>query len=155
MALSKEKLVQKNYNVIVTEKGVPIKIWNKHVKVEEQAIQQKQVAEQSAEKAKNTLVQAQTEAQIAAAEAKGKADARRAEAEGEAAAILVQSQAKAKAQELQRASLTPELLELRRIEMWEKNWDGSVPQYVGAGSGFLMQMPAPSKKTKAEKDGDN
>lgn len=121
----------------------------------EKAIEQKQVAEQSAEKAKNTLVQAQTEAQIAAAEAKGKADARRAEAEGEASAILVQAQAKAKAQELQRASLTPELLELRRIEMWEKNWDGSVPQYVGAGSGFLMQMPAPSKKTKAEKDGDN
>src|SRR6266481_4887356 len=40
MALPKEKLVEKNYNVIVPENGVPIKIWNKHVKVEEQAIQQ-------------------------------------------------------------------------------------------------------------------
>jgi prohibitin 2 len=122
----------------------------------EQAIEQKQVAEQNAEKAKNTLEQTKIEAEQVAAKAKGEADARRAQAEGEAAAILVEAQAKAKAQELQRASLTPELLELRRIEMWSAKWDGSVPQYVGAGSGFLMQMPAPSKKSKPEaSNGDN
>ncbi len=48
MALPKEKLVEKNYNVIVSENGVPIKIWNKHVKIEDQAIQQlKDVASMS------------------------------------------------------------------------------------------------------------
>lgn len=117
----------------------------------EHAIEQKQVAEQSAEKAKNILEQTKIEAEQVAAKAKGEADARRAQAEGEAAAILVEAQAKAKAQELQRQSLTPELLELRRIEMWNQKWDGSVPQYVGAGSGFLMQMPAPRNR---KKDGD-
>jgi len=121
----------------------------------EHAIEQKQVAEQSAEKAKNILEQTKIEAEQVAAKAKGEADARRAQAEGEASAILVEAQAKAKAQELQKQSLTPELLELRRIEMWNAKWDGSVPQIVGAGSGFLMQIPTPSKKTKAEKDGDN
>src|ERR1700680_2480570 len=40
MALPKERLVGKNYNVVAPEKGVPIKIWNKHVKVEDKAIQQ-------------------------------------------------------------------------------------------------------------------
>ena len=48
MSLPNEKMVGKNYNVIVPETGVPIKIWNKHVKVEEQAIQQlKDVASMS------------------------------------------------------------------------------------------------------------
>lgn len=119
----------------------------------EQAIESKQVAEQNAEKAKNTLEQVKIDAESVAAKAKGEADARVAQATGEAQSILVEAQAKAKAQELQRASLTPELLELRRIEMWNSKWDGSVPQYVGAGSGFLMQMPAP--RSKAKKDGDN
>lgn len=113
----------------------------------EQAIEQKQVAEQNAEKQRNLLEQTKIEAEQAAAKAKGEADARKAQAEGEATAILVQAQAKAKAQELQRQSLTPELLELRRIEMWEKNWKGDVPQYVvGGSSGFNMLMPAPARK---------
>lgn len=117
----------------------------------ENAIEQKQVAEQNAEKAKNLLEQAKIEAETVAATAKGAADARRAQAEGEASAILVEAQAKAKAQELQKQSLTPELLELRRIEMWDKNWKGDVPQFVGAGgSNFLMQIPSPQKKANKE-----
>ena len=116
----------------------------------EHAIEQKQVAEQSAEKAKNILEQTKIEAEQVAAKAKGEADARRAQAEGEAQAILVEAQAKAKAQELQRASLTPELLELRRIEMWNAKWDGSVPQYIvgGSGGGFGMLLQAPTPKAK-------
>lgn len=124
----------------------------------EAAIEAKQVAEQNAEKAKNTLEQTKIEAEQVAAKAKGDADARRAQAEGEAQAILVEAQAKAKAQELQRASLTPELLELRRIEMWNSKWDGSVPQYIvggnGGGFGMLLQAPTPKGKKQAEKDGD-
>src|SRR5579859_600516 len=118
----------------------------------EHAIEQKQVAEQSAEKAKNVLEQTKIEAEQVAAKAKGEADARRAQAEGEAQAILVEAQAKAKAQELQRQNLTPELLELRRIEMWNQKWDGSVPQYIvggsGGGFGMLLQAPTPAHKTQ-------
>ena len=116
----------------------------------EHAIEQKQVAEQSAEKAKNILEQTKIEAEQVAAKAKGDADARREEAAGEAQAILIEAQAKAKAQELQRVSLTPELLELRRIEMWNNRWDGSVPQYIvgGSGGGFGMLLQAPTPKGK-------
>lgn len=40
MALPKEKLVGKNYNVIVPERGAPIKMWNKHVTIEDAALKQ-------------------------------------------------------------------------------------------------------------------
>lgn len=122
----------------------------------EQAIEQKQVAEQNAEKQRNLLETTKIEAEQAAAKAKGEADARVAQANGEAQSILVEAQAKAKAQELQKASLTPELLELRRIEMWNNKWTGDVPQYIVGGSGgFGMLMQAPTPRTKAKKeDGD-
>lgn len=119
----------------------------------EAAIEAKQVAEQNAEQQRNKLEQTKVEAEQNAAQAKGEADARVARANGEAQAILVEAQAKAKAQELLKQSLTPELLELRRIEMWNAKWDGSVPQFLGSGSNFLMQMPQPHGKT--EKKGDN
>jgi regulator of protease activity HflC (stomatin/prohibitin superfamily) len=119
----------------------------------ESAIEAKQVAEQNAEKQRNLLETTKIEAEQAQAKAKGEADARRAQAEGEAAAILVEAQAKAKAQELQRASLTPELLELRRIEMFNNKWDGQLPQMV-TGGGTLLQLPVPAGKSKpqAEKE---
>ncbi len=127
----------------------------------EHAIEQKQVAEQSAEKAKNTLEQIKIEAQSAAAKAKGEADARIAQATGEAQSIILEAQAKAKAQELQRLSLTPELLQLRSIEVLDKHWDGAFPQfYMGGGTktgpGLLLNIPAPAAKGKAaQADGDN
>lgn len=67
------------------------------------------------------------------------------------------AQANAKAQELQKASLTQDLLELKRIEMWNTKWDGALPQMVTSGSGMLIQMPAPkgSKATKTQDSGTN
>ncbi len=45
MSLPKEKMVQKNYNVLHELGNAPIKLWNKHVTIEEAAINQlKQVA---------------------------------------------------------------------------------------------------------------
>ena len=126
----------------------------------EHAIEQKQVAEQNAEKAKNTLEQVKIEAEQAAAKAKGEADARIAQATGEAQSIILEAQAKAKAQELQRQSLTPELLQLRSIEVLDKHWNGEFPQfYMGGGSktgpGLLLNIPAPAARTKAAaSDGD-
>lgn len=121
----------------------------------EAAIESKQVAEQNAEKSKNLLTQAQIEAQTAAARAKGEADAAIQTATGKAQSIVLEATAKAKAQQLQRESLTPDLLELRKIEMYNSKWDGALPQYImgNGGSGLLMQMPTPSTKS-AKKSAD-
>jgi prohibitin 2 len=76
-------------------------------------IEQKQVAQQNAEKAANDLKRIQIEAQqkIAAAE-------------GEAQALKSQKE-----------QITPELLQLRTIEMMREKWDGKLPEnYVSTGS---------------------
>lgn len=76
-------------------------------------IEQKQVAQQNAEKAANDLKRIQIEAQqkIAAAE-------------GEAQALKSQKE-----------QITPELLQLRTIEMMQSKWDGKLPEnYVSTGS---------------------
>src|SRR6266436_9602018 len=40
MSLPKEKMVQKNYNVRAFDGRVPIKMWNKHVTIEDAALRQ-------------------------------------------------------------------------------------------------------------------
>src|SRR5713226_7293756 len=40
MSLPKEKIVQKNYNVRSSEGRMPIKMWNKHVTIEDTALKQ-------------------------------------------------------------------------------------------------------------------
>lgn len=75
------------------------------------AIEQKVTAQQNAEKAKNDLVRIQTEA-----------DQKVATAEGEAKALKAQKD-----------QITPELLQLRTIEMLSKSWDGKLPQTVISG----------------------
>lgn len=87
----------------------------------EAAIEAKQVSEQRAEQAKFELQKVEIDSQQAIARAK-------AEAEGLKA---------------QREQITPELLELRRIEMQGKaieKWDGSVPQYMMGNSTPFIQL---------------
>lgn len=127
----------------------------------EHSIEQKQVAEQNAEKARNVLVQTKIEAEQAAAEAKGKADARIAQATGEAQSIILEAKAKAQAQELQKANITPELIQIRTIELLRDKWDGSFPQfYMGAGKGgvnpaLLLNVPTPTKKGTSQDNQQN
>lgn len=121
----------------------------------EQSIEQKQVAEQNAEKAKNDLVRIRVEAEQVAAEAKGKGDAAIAAATGEAQSTLIVARAKAEAQKLQRDNITPELLQLRTIELMHDKWDGVFPStYIGGGSSSnpasLLIQP-PTHAPKAEK----
>lgn len=124
----------------------------------EKAIEEKQVAQQNAEKARNVLEQTKVEAEQAKAQAEGTASAKVAQANGEAQAILAVAKAKAEAQKLQRQDLTPELLQLRTIEVWDKHWDGSVPSTYFGGTGKqgmflnLPVPPAPSKKTVDKED---
>lgn len=103
------------------------------------AIEQKVTALQQAEKAKNDLIRIQTEAQQKEAEADGQAKAKIANAKGEAEALSIQ-----------RNQITPELLQLRTIEMLAKNWDGKLPATVISGSGgspvpFLDVLKASGK----------
>jgi regulator of protease activity HflC (stomatin/prohibitin superfamily) len=86
----------------------------------QKAITRKQVAEQSAQQAKNDLQRIEIEAMQKEATAKG-----------EAAAMLAKAEAEAKSLELQRGVLTPELLNLRLIE----KWNGVLPQVQSGGDG--------------------
>jgi regulator of protease activity HflC (stomatin/prohibitin superfamily) len=90
------------------------------------AIEAKQVAEQDALRAQNELRRAQIEAQQVVAQAEANAKAR-----------LEVARAEAEALRLQRAVLTPELLQLRFIE----RWDGVLPRVMG-GCTPLLTLPA-------------
>jgi prohibitin 2 len=121
----------------------------------EASIEAKQVAEQNAEKAKNDLQRIKVEAQQAAATAEGEANAKIANAKGDAESQLIVARAKAEAQKLQVANITPDLLQLRTIELLHDKWDGTFPTtYLGSGgvnpATLLIQPPAAKKKTTAE-----
>lgn len=84
----------------------------------EDSIEAKVVAEQNAEKAKNDLTRIQIQAEQQIAQAKGEAEALRA----------------------QKEQITPELLQLRTIEMMKDKWDGQLPSVVVTGQGGALPM---------------
>ena len=75
-------------------------------------------AQQNADKAKNDLVRISTEAEQKVAQAKGEAEALR----------------------VQKEQITPELLELRTIEMMQSRWDGHLPENYYGGSAPLPMV---------------
>lgn len=97
------------------------------------AITAKAQAIQDAERARNELAKTQAEAakEIAAAE-------------GDAKATVTRAQGEAEANRIRQSSLTPQLLELRKIENQKElieRWNGQLPT-VQAGSGsLLMELP--------------
>jgi prohibitin 2 len=92
----------------------------------EQSIEAKVVAEQQAEKAKNDLTRIQIQAQQQIAQA-----------EGEAAALKAQKE-----------QITPELLQLRTIEMMRDKWDGHMPENYYGGTAPLPFMDVLAGRTK-------
>jgi regulator of protease activity HflC (stomatin/prohibitin superfamily) len=84
----------------------------------ENAIEAKVTAEQLAEKAKNDLTRIQVQAQQQIAQANGEAEALR----------------------LQKEQITPELLQLRTIEMMKDKWDGHLPETIVGGNSALPMM---------------
>jgi len=84
----------------------------------EQAIEAKVTAQQSAEKANNDLTRIKVEAEQKVAAA-----------EGEARALAAQKQ-----------QITPELLQLRTIEMLKEKWDGKLPDVIVGGNSALPMM---------------
>jgi len=76
------------------------------------AIEQKQVAEQEAKKAQQELEKTKIEAEKKVVEAQATADAK-----------IIQAQAEAEAARVQKSELTKDLLQLR----WIEKWDGKLP----------------------------
>lgn len=85
------------------------------------AVEEKQIAEQSAKKAEYVAQQAMREAEAAVNRA-----------EGEAKAKIKMAQAEAESQKLVKQTITSEILQQRAIE----KWDGKFPQVMG-GNGAL------------------
>ena len=99
-----------------------------------QAITAKAQAIQEAERAKNELATTQAEAAKKIAEA-----------EGDAKSAVTRAQGEADANRIRQSSLTPQLLELRRLEnqrAYIDKWNGQLPSVqAGQGTGLLMQLP--------------
>lgn len=122
----------------------------------EASIEAKQVAEQHAEKAKNDLVRIKVEAEQAAATAEGEARSKVANAKGEAESQLIVAKAKAEAQRMQKENITPELLELRRIELLHDKWNGELPtMLVGSGNGLLPTLDVVAARNKSQEIRNN
>jgi regulator of protease activity HflC (stomatin/prohibitin superfamily) len=100
------------------------------------AITAKAQAIQQAERARNELATTQAEAAKKIAEA-----------EGDAKSLVTRAQGEADANRIRQNSLTPQLLELRRIEnnraLIDK-WNGQLPTVeTGQGTGMILQLPKP------------
>jgi prohibitin 2 len=96
-----------------------VSITNFHFSKEyEAAIEAKVTAAQEAQRAENILKKVQIEAEQRIAQAKGEAEALRA----------------------QKEQITPELLQLRTIEMMRTKWDGTLPSVYVSGQGGALPM---------------
>ncbi len=83
------------------------------------AIEEKQVAEQTALKASRDLERIKIEAEQVRAQAQGAADA-----------LVMTAKADAEAFKMKSVTLTPQMLSMAAIE----KWDGKLPSYMGAGA---------------------
>jgi regulator of protease activity HflC (stomatin/prohibitin superfamily) len=92
----------------------------------EQAIENKQIAQQNALEEQYKLQQVQVSAQQQVVQADAQADAAVAIAQGQAKATILQAQADAQAYALKQKALTPELIELALIS----KWNGVMPTYA-------------------------
>jgi len=98
------------------------------------AITAKAQAIQEAERARNELATTQAEAAKKIAQA-----------DGEAKSLVTIAKGEAEANRIRQSSLTPQLLELRRIEnnrLQIEKWNGQLPTVQsGQGGGLILQMP--------------
>ncbi len=111
----------------------------------EQAITQKTQAITEAERARNQLAVTQAEMAKAVAEAEGEARSQVERARGEATSAIERARGEAEANRLRQASITPQLLEWRRLENQRAlvdKWNGELPRMIVSDkAGMLMQLP--------------
>lgn len=101
------------------------------------AITNKAQAIQAAEQARNELAKTQAEAAKTIAEA-----------EGQAKAAVTRAQGESEANRIRQTSLTPQLLELRKIENQKAlidRWNGALPTVQTGNGGLLMELPKMDK----------
>lgn len=91
-----------------------------------QAIENKQIAQQKALEAQYKLQQVKVSTQQLVVQASAQADATVATAQGQAKATILQATADAQSYALKQKSLTPELIELALIN----KWNGQMPTYA-------------------------
>lgn len=99
------------------------------------AITAKAQAIQQAERARNELATTQAEAAKKIAEA-----------DGDAKSQVTRAQGEADANRIRQSSLTPQLLELRRLENSRAlidKWDGRLPSVQSGQGGMILQLPKP------------
>lgn len=114
----------KQYDIIIDS----VSITNLNYTTEfNQAIENKQLAQQDAEKASYLKQKAENEAAATIAKANG-----------DASAIKINADAQSYANDKLQQSLTPDLLQKMLIE----RWSGNYPQYMLGGSVPLLQLPA-------------
>jgi len=102
-----------------------------------EAITSKAQAIQAAEQARNELAKTQAEAAKTVAAA-----------EGEAKAAVTRAQGEAEANRIRQTSLTPQLLELRKIENQKAlidRWNGALPTVQTGNGGMLLELPKPQQ----------
>jgi regulator of protease activity HflC (stomatin/prohibitin superfamily) len=107
----------------------------------DQAIEEKQIAQQNALKARYTLEQIQTSAQQQVVQAHAAADAAVATATGQARATVLQAQADAEAYRAKEAALSPALLQLTALQ----RWNGVLPAYMGGQTPIPFLTPPQAK----------
>jgi len=112
----------------------------------EQAITQKTQAITEAERARNQLAVTQAEMAKAVAEAEGEARSQVARAQGDATSAIERARGEAEANRLRQASITPQLLEWRRLENQRAlidKWNGDLPKTVLSDKNTLL-IPLPT-----------
>ncbi len=111
----------------------------------EQAITQKTQAITEAERARNQLAVTQAEMAKAVAEAEGEARSQVERARGEATSAIERARGEAEANRLRQASITPQLLEWRRLENQRAlvdKWNGELPRMIVSDkAGMIMPLP--------------
>jgi regulator of protease activity HflC (stomatin/prohibitin superfamily) len=111
----------------------------------EQAITQKTQAITEAERARNQLAVTQAEMAKAVAEAEGEARSEVERARGEATSAIERARGEAEANRLRQASITPQLLEWRRLENQRAlvdKWNGELPRMIVSDkAGMIMPLP--------------
>ncbi len=103
----------------------------------QQAIEQKQVAQQGVETQKQLLAQAQVKAQTAVADAQGVADSQVVSAKANAQVITINAQAQANANTILTQSLTPELLQYQYLQ----HISGVQTVFLPSGGNFILPLP--------------
>ena len=111
----------------------------------EQAITQKTQAITEAERARNQLAVTQAEMAKAVAEAEGEARSQVERARGDATSAIERARGEAEANRLRQASITPQLLEWRRLENQRAlvdKWNGELPRMIVSDkAGMIMPLP--------------